>query len=703
MKRTKTFFIVAVLLVILSCIQDDEFSIPSELNQELEEPVLSETRTTFKALKERFEGSRGIATFGENESIYIEGYVISSDEKGNFFKELIVQNKTDGSSSTEDPRMGLRIDLDQSGLFSKYGIGRKIYIKLSGLSITKDNGVLALGKLANGEFGRIPSTDINDIIIRSPQVVTLTPKATTIKQLSEIDLNTLIQIKGVQFTTNEIGKTFAGEATDGFDGERLLESCDNAQNMLLSSSSFSDFVSEVIPEQQGDLIAVYTRDFFDEKDVLLIREPSDLVFNSPRCKLTTVITPNYNLKQLIAEYNGSLIDLGLENLVVACYVISSDEEKNITQKIVVQDAVRNPESGIQLLIEAESLFQKLPLGSEVYIKLNGLAMGLDKEGSLSLGFVDNGKIVAIPTVEMDRFIINTNTVSEIQARDISIFEIANIPKNTLVRLQNMELSSNENGAAYAYYNGTESAERNLINCSDLSTIKLINNGEATFANHAFPEGNGDIVAILNTNKQGHHLSLRQAFDINFNAAYQDCSPTSISNAIIFSEFADPNNDTTARFIELYNAGEEAVNISGWKILRYTNESTTVSNELVLDGILFPQTTYVISPNAQAFNAVYGFAPDYAPTNAIVADGNGDDNYQLVNANGSLVDVFGVVGEDGSNTNHEFEDGRALRLSSVLQGNTSYTFSEWQVWNDTGLAGTILLPQDAPAAFTPGVH
>ena len=69
--------------------------------------------------------------------------------------------------------------------------------------------------------------------------------------------------------------------------------------------------------------------------------------------------------------------------------------------------------------------------------------------------------------------------------------------------------------------------------------------------------------------------------------------------------------------------------------------------------------------------------------------------------GTVIDVFGVIGEDGSNTNHEFEDGRAFRNMDVMKGNPVFTFSEWTIFNDTGDAGTIKLPQTAPQDFTPG--
>jgi len=68
-----------------------------------------------------------------------------------------------------------------------------------------------------------------------------------------------------------------------------------------------------------------------------------------------------------------------------------------------------------------------------------------------------------------------------------------------------------------------------------------------------------------------------------------------------------------------------------------------------------------------------------------------------------MDFFGVIGEDGSGTSHEFEDGKAVRKASVTQSNPVWDSSEWDVWNDTGAAGTTNLPQNAPADFTPGVR
>ena len=86
-----------------------------------------------------------------------------------------------------------------------------------------------------------------------------------------------------------------------------------------------------------------------------------------------------------------------------------------------------------------------------------------------------------------------------------------------------------------------------------------------------------------------------------------------------------------------------------------------------------------------------------------ADSNGDDNIVLYNAFDEAVDAFGRVGEDGTETDHEFEDGRALRKSLISSANATYDSSEWQIWNDTGTAETTKQPQKAPQDYSPGFH
>ncbi|MCD4833727.1 MAG: Ig-like domain-containing protein [Bacteroidales bacterium] len=171
--------------------------------------------------------------------------------------------------------------------------------------------------------------------------------------------------------------------------------------------------------------------------------------------------------------------------------------------------------------------------------------------------------------------------------------------------------------------------------------------------------------------------------------------------VFITELADPNNNSGARFVELYNAGSSSVDFStGWKIGRYTNDNTVPQTPVNLTGTIPAKGFYIISPNGTEFNTVYGFAADQSIGTGGPADSNGDDKIYLINASDENVDIFGVPGEDSNNANtaQNFEDGRAERKETVTTGNTTWDANEWNVDNDQGFGdGT----QDAPADFDPG--
>ncbi|UPS92266.1 MULTISPECIES: lamin tail domain-containing protein [unclassified Bizionia] len=175
--------------------------------------------------------------------------------------------------------------------------------------------------------------------------------------------------------------------------------------------------------------------------------------------------------------------------------------------------------------------------------------------------------------------------------------------------------------------------------------------------------------------------------------------------VFITELADPNDNADARYIELYNAGATAVDLSTWRIDKYTNASATVSQTLALTGTIPAGGFYIIAtgPEDSVFLDTYGFAPNqWDPASNDVAGSNGDDNLELYDG-ATLVDQFGVPGEDGTGTCHEFEDGRAERKASVTSGNPTWDESEWNVWADSTVSGCtshVGTPQDT-VNFDPG--
>ena len=176
--------------------------------------------------------------------------------------------------------------------------------------------------------------------------------------------------------------------------------------------------------------------------------------------------------------------------------------------------------------------------------------------------------------------------------------------------------------------------------------------------------------------------------------------------VFITELADPNGSDaigsgyTRRYIELYNAGPSSVDLTGYRIDRYKNYNDSPET-LSLTGSISAGEFYIITtgPENSDFFNTWGITPNqWDGTYNFVAGGNGDDNYELYNDTGNLTDQFGVPGEDGTGTNHEYEDGRAERKIGVIQGNSIWDVDEWDIDNDEGLGDG---PLNTDESFDPG--
>ena len=131
-----------------------------------------------------------------------------------------------------------------------------------------------------------------------------------------------------------------------------------------------------------------------------------------------------------------------------------------------------------------------------------------------------------------------------------------------------------------------------------------------------------------------------------------------------TELKDPQNSSDAgRYVELYNSGDSDVDLcAGWALQRWTNANADPQSAEALTGTIAAGGFYIVCNNADKYNTTYGLTCDQDFGTGDAADSNGDDNMALLGADGSIVDMFGVAGEDGSGTGHEFEDGRAERTA-----------------------------------------
>ncbi|MDT0645623.1 DUF5689 domain-containing protein [Zunongwangia sp. F260] len=265
-------------LLLNSCVKTDDYDLP-----EIEDILVDfdGSLTSISAVKGSYDPiADEIYTF-QNTNTYFEGYVVSSDEGGNFYKELVLQDKP------ENPLDGIVILVDENSLHETFNFGRKVYVKLDGLSLGYNNGLLQVGIQNRGDVVAIPNAMIDEHLIRSEQTAEIVPLKLKITDFRDEYKSLFVQVENVQFNRNLVRDehiySFASETIDQYDGERQLESCESGATAVLSTSSFSDFKSLLLPQQSGSIKAVLSRNFYDDFYVLVLNNPQDLNFSGERC------------------------------------------------------------------------------------------------------------------------------------------------------------------------------------------------------------------------------------------------------------------------------------------------------------------------------------------------------------------------------------------------------------------------------------
>lgn len=273
MKTNRIFNLMAVLSLVVfsSCVQDDDFQIPT---LEIEEPII-QANSTINIVKSMYAGALVDFTEANNGGeLIIEGYVVSNDEAGNFYKVLVIQD------APENPTAAIQLDVDVTSLYSKYKPGRKIYVKLNGLGMTELNGVLHIGSVEGNTVGRISATNYEDFIIRSSEVATLVPTLITPAQYNDNLINMLVQIDDMQVVSAENGLPYAN-ADDTFSVNRRLKNCNDNSITILRNSGFADFKNQLFPQGKGSIVAVFSR--YNSDYQLFIRDTNDVSFEGNRC------------------------------------------------------------------------------------------------------------------------------------------------------------------------------------------------------------------------------------------------------------------------------------------------------------------------------------------------------------------------------------------------------------------------------------
>jgi hypothetical protein len=275
-KMYRLILMVFAVSLLASCVQDDDFEAP---NTSITEPTIEgdivQISSVLGIAGQQDEGE--LFTFAETNQV-VEGYVISSDEGGNFFRELIIQDKP------ENPTAGLKVAIFVNPLFTKYEVGRKVFIELDGFTVGTSNGVVTLG-IPDGNFIDPAPAQFESKITRGAEVAEIVALPLSISDFSDDFENLFVKLENVQFSKADVQDdlSFAAESFDSFDGERTIESCDSNASTIFSTSTFADFASLSLPTGSGSIEGVLSRTFEGDTFIIAVNSLETVDMNGERC------------------------------------------------------------------------------------------------------------------------------------------------------------------------------------------------------------------------------------------------------------------------------------------------------------------------------------------------------------------------------------------------------------------------------------
>jgi hypothetical protein len=303
MKNYKLIVTTLILATFSSCVNSDDYGVPN----------LSDECVTIAKTKE-VSDITNIATatavpYTTSETVvdYIEAYVTSSDEGGNFYKSI--------SMMSLDGLKGFSMPVDNYNLYTEFEPGRKVTIKLDkNRFFNKQHGSTVIGSSYNNGVGRISGVEYKNVILRSCVDV---EENTIVKNLSITQakndqyLNMLIEFDAVQFTDASLGKKYYDASLNSLGGATNHEISDQFGNkVILRVSEFATFAANTIPSKNGKIRGVMTK--YNSDYQFMIRTINDVDLTGDRLAIDlypplggTAITFDATINEPFTSYTST--------------------------------------------------------------------------------------------------------------------------------------------------------------------------------------------------------------------------------------------------------------------------------------------------------------------------------------------------------------------------------------------------------------
>lgn len=543
-------------LVMTGCVHDDKYDTPSLANTQCGDLTATKTLADVKAMTQ----GKEITT-----DDVIEGYVSSSDETGNIYKYIYIQDKP------ENPTQGLTISVDALNTYMTYPQGSKVYIKLKGLAVGQYGNFVQLGAMNGTTFGRIPEKLVASNMIKSCTTsAKIVPKVMTLKEMGTANdqyVGVLIEVKNAEFAAKELCTQYApdGKTVD----KQLNDPTSSVTTRVVRNSGFASFAQNTLPAGNGSFVGILSK--YNSTYQFYINRDTDLNMNKfprldgiaaapcsadPSAVKKTVAEVEAMYKKGVNEYQ-----LLTENATLTAKVIANDKAGNLYKYLYVEDAT----GGIRINVNLTDMYldKRFTVGRTLTINLKDLYLA-NVDGELQLGglFKDANNVDKFGQIEA------ANVYKHLFATDLPLTAVVPTERTipTLqpsdvgrwIKIKDLQFINSDLGKNYA--DGTANTNRTLEDCSG-NKIILRTSGRADFGITGTPRlanateidpGKGDVYAVLSYYQGTYQLWITKLTDIDLDNPRCDGTLPPKYETIFKDEFTNLNNWT-------------AVNIAGTQV------------------------------------------------------------------------------------------------------------------------------------------
>lgn len=270
-------------------------------------------------------------------------------------------------------------------------------------------------------------------------------------------------------------------------------------------------------------------------------------FDNPPGAADPDLVANTSIKDLKAMHTSAgAYDIITSDLIISGVVVADDESGNLYKQLYIQDAT----GGLQILLDANSLYGTYPVGRRIFIRCKDLCIS-DYNGTMELGV--KATVAGLPSIEgipgnlISKYIVGGAINNPVTPIPVDITQLSTNMQDqylgSLIQLDGYEFTDTT-----VTYSDT-SAYKSTVNltaknCAGQS-ITIRTSAYANFAGKKVAGGNGKIIAVYTTFGTTKQLILRTEDDVQMTGPR--CN--------IFEEYLN--------FLTTANNNQD-VSIAGWK-------------------------------------------------------------------------------------------------------------------------------------------